>query len=156
MTEKVSVLPVIMAGGSGSRLWPLSRAGFPKQFLILSGDSSLFQQAAQRINGLDSPEFRVQAPLVVGNSEHRFLALEQLHEIQVEPGSIVLEPMGRNTAPAVTLAALYALEQGADPVMVVTPADQTVADLAVFTTALQQAVRVAAHGSPPASGSSAA
>ncbi|ASM76211.1 Mannose-1-phosphate guanylyltransferase (GDP) mannose-1-phosphate guanyltransferase [Vitreoscilla filiformis] len=147
MTEKVSVLPVIMAGGSGSRLWPLSRAGFPKQFLILSGDSSLFQQAAQRINGLDSPEFRVQAPLVVGNSEHRFLALEQLHEIQVEPGSIVLEPMGRNTAPAVTLAALYALEQGADPVMVVTPADQTVADLAVFTTALQQAVRVAAHGS---------
>ena len=107
------IQPVIMAGGSGTRLWPLSRAGYPKQFLVLSGNSSLFQQAARRLQGLAKP-------LVVGNEEHRFLILDQLREARLDPAAVLLEPFGRNTAPALTLAALQALEDGADPVLVVT------------------------------------
>ena len=100
----IPVLPVIMAGGSGTRLWPLSRAGFPKQFLVLSGNTSLFQQAASRLMGLADAQIGVAAPLVVGNEEHRFLVLDQLRELKTEPSAVMLEPMGRNTAPAVTLA----------------------------------------------------
>ena len=143
----IAILPVIMAGGSGTRLWPLSRAGFPKQFLVLSGDASLFQQAAQRLAGLGAPDLALQPLLVVGNAEHRFLTLEQLREVKQPPAAVLLEPVGRNTAPALTLAALQATEGGADPVLVVTPADQTVADAAAFTAALQGAVRQAAAGS---------
>src|ERR1700710_968363 len=108
MSASIPIQPVIMAGGSGTRLWPLSRAGFPKQFLALSGDESLFQQAVTRLTGLGSADIPVQAPLIVGNAEHRFLALEQLREIKVDPVSVILEPVGRNTAPALTLAALAA------------------------------------------------
>ena len=142
----IPVLPVIMAGGSGTRLWPLSRAGFPKQFLVLSGNTSLFQQAASRLLGLADAQIAVAAPLVVGNEEHRFLVLDQLRELNVEPSAVMLEPMGRNTAPAVTLAALQALEAGSDPVLVVTPADQTVTDGRAFTASLQRAVHSAAAG----------
>jgi mannose-1-phosphate guanylyltransferase/mannose-6-phosphate isomerase len=146
MSSPIPVLPVIMAGGSGTRLWPLSRAGFPKQFLVLSGDDSLFQQAAQRLANLAADDIAVAPLVVVGNAEHRFLTLEQLREIGHEPTAVLLEPSGRNTAPALTLGALQALEGGFDPVMVVTPADQTVADGAAFTAALQNAVRAAADG----------
>ncbi|HSQ72034.1 MAG TPA: sugar phosphate nucleotidyltransferase, partial [Rubrivivax sp.] len=128
----VQVQPVIMAGGSGTRLWPLSRAGFPKQFLALSGNTSLFQQAAARLQGLAGEGIAVAAPLVVCNEEHRFLVLDQLSESQSDPAAVLLEPVGRNTAPAVTLAALQAEENGADPVLVVTPADQTVTDATAF------------------------
>ena len=145
-----AVQPVIMAGGSGTRLWPLSRAGYPKQFLVLSGGPSerrsLFQQAVARLQGLAGDGVSVAGPVVVGNEDHRFLVLDQLRELGVEPVAAVLEPVGRNTAPAVTLAALAAIEGGHDPVLVVTPADQTVADEAAFNAALQQAVRVAAGG----------
>jgi mannose-1-phosphate guanylyltransferase/mannose-6-phosphate isomerase len=141
------VLPVVMAGGSGTRLWPLSRAGYPKQFLVLSGNQSLFQQSVERLTGLACDDIAVGAPLIVGNEEHRFLMLEQLREQRVEPAALLLEPLGRNTAPALTLAALQAIEDGADPVLVVTPADQTVTDAAAFTAALQEAVRAAASGS---------
>ncbi len=144
----LTVLPVVMAGGSGTRLWPLSRAGFPKQFLVL-GDSndSLFQQAVTRLGALNSaPGMTLAAPLVVGNEEHRFLVLDQLRDIRVDPGAVLLEPIGRNTAAAMTLAALQARAGGDDPVMVVTPADQTVLDSQAFTTALQRAVAVAASG----------
>ena len=142
----IQVQPVIMAGGSGTRLWPLSRSGYPKQFLVLSGNESLFQLAARRLAALASPEFELAGPCIVGNEEHRFLVLDQLRETRLEPSSVLLEPMGRNTAPAMTLAALAALEGGADPVLVVTPADQTVTQPAAFTAALQQAVRIAADG----------
>ena len=135
-----------MAGGNGTRLWPLSRAGFPKQFLVLSGNTSLFQQAINRLRGLASPDIDVAAPLVVGNEEHRFLVLDQLREMAIEPAAVLLEPCGRNTAPALTLAALHALETGSDPVLVVTPADQTVTDAEQFTAALRDAVRLAAKG----------
>jgi mannose-1-phosphate guanylyltransferase / mannose-6-phosphate isomerase len=146
MAASISVQPVVMAGGSGTRLWPLSRAGFPKQFLSLGSDDSLFQQAVARLMGLSSADIRVEAPLIVGNAEHRFLALEQLREKGVVPAAVILEPVGRNTAPALTLAALAACEGGADPVLVVSPADQTVADPVAFTAALQRAVCGAAAG----------
>ena len=146
MSGVVNVVPVVMAGGSGTRLWPLSRAGFPKQFLVLSGNTSLFQQAAARLQGLAGDGMRLAAPLVVGNEEHRFLVLDQLRELGAEPQAVLLEPVGRNTAPALTLAALQAREGGADPVLVVTPADQTVTDDAAFTTAMRRAVCAAAGG----------
>ena len=146
----MQVQPVIMAGGSGTRLWPLSRAGYPKQFLVLSGhpddQRSLFQQAVARLQGLATDDIAVAAPTIVGNEEHRFLVLDQLRELRVEPAAALLEPVGRNTAPAVTLAALAALDGGGDPVLVVTPADQTVTDEAAFTAALRRAVREAAGG----------
>ncbi|HEU6455090.1 MAG TPA: sugar phosphate nucleotidyltransferase, partial [Roseateles sp.] len=145
-SNKILVQPVIMAGGSGTRLWPLSRAGYPKQFLVLSGNESLFQLAARRLTALASPEFELAGPCIVGNDEHRFLVLDQLREIRLEPSSVLLEPMGRNTAPALTLAALAALEGGNDPVLVVTPADQTVTNGAAFTSALQDAIRIATEG----------
>ena len=138
--------PVIMAGGSGTRLWPLSRAGFPKQFLVLSGTTSLFQQAAARLQGLAGDRTTVAAPVVVCNEEHRFLVLDQLREMGTEPAAVVLEPVGRNTAPAVTLAALQARADDADPVLVVTPADQTVTDATAFGAALARAVQSAAEG----------
>ncbi|WP_273490269.1 mannose-1-phosphate guanylyltransferase/mannose-6-phosphate isomerase [Roseateles chitosanitabidus] len=144
--SKIDIQPVIMAGGSGTRLWPLSRAGYPKQFLVLSGNSSLFQQAADRLATLGAEDLAVRAPIVVGNEEHRFMVLDQLREQRIDPGAVLLEPMGRNTAPAITLAALQALESGTDPVLVVTPADQTVVDGPAFTTALQAAVRQASDG----------
>lgn len=144
--SQIPVQPVIMAGGSGTRLWPLSRAGFPKQFLVLSGDDSLFQQAARRLAGLSTDGIAAQPVLVVGNGEHRFLALEQLRELKQTASAVLLEPVGRNTAPALTLAALQAMAQGQDPVLVVTPADQTVADEAGFASTLREAVRVAAGG----------
>ena len=144
--QKTQVWPVVMAGGSGTRLWPLSRSGFPKQFLVLAGNTSLFQQAVSRLKGLADNHIEVAAPVVVGNEEHRFLVLDQLREIKAQPSAVMLEPMGRNTAPAVTLAALQALESGHDPVLVVTPADQTVMDGAAFTASLRRAVQAAAEG----------
>jgi mannose-1-phosphate guanylyltransferase/mannose-6-phosphate isomerase len=142
----ISVQSVIMAGGSGTRLWPLSRAGYPKQFLVLSGNRSLFQQAAARLQALGCDGIAVGRPLIVGNEEHRFLVLDQLRELRIDPAALLLEPTGRNTAPALTLAALQAQANGEDPVLVVTPADQTVTDEAAFVQALQQAVRLAAEG----------
>jgi hypothetical protein len=123
-----------MAGGSGTRLWPLSRAGYPKQFLVLHGNESLLQQAARRLMALavegggacrksGGTRLEVAPPLVVGNEEHRFLILDQLREAGCTPAALMLEPAGRNTAPAVTLAALQAALDGADPVLVITPAD---------------------------------
>jgi len=141
----IPVQPVVMAGGSGTRLWPLSRAGYPKQFLVLSGETSLLQQAVQRMRALDGGGLAVAAPLIVGNEEHRFLILDQLRELKVEPKAVLLEPAGRNTAPALTLAALQATADGSDPVLVMTPADQTVTDAPAFTATLRRAVQLAAE-----------
>jgi mannose-1-phosphate guanylyltransferase/mannose-6-phosphate isomerase len=141
-----SILPVIMAGGSGTRLWPLSRALYPKQFLVLQGNQSLFQQAHLRLQSLAGDAYAVGAPCVVGNEEHRFLVLDQMRELKAELSSLMLEPVGRNTAPAVTLAALQATAQGEDPILVVTPADQTVVDEAAFTAAVRKAIDAAAGG----------
>ncbi len=147
MTNKTKVHPVILCGGSGTRLWPLSRAGFHKQFLCLTGAESLFQQAAKRLIGLGTESIHVADPLVVTGEDHRFLAVEQLREIGICPAAALLEPVARNTAPALTLAALAAVENGDDPVLVVTPADQTVADAGAFNGAMHDAIRQAADGS---------
>ena len=139
-----TVLPVILCGGSGSRLWPLSRAGFPKQFLDLSGSGdgkSLFQQAVARLNQLSSSSTSLGNTLVVTNEDHRFLVLDQLREMSGINATLLLEPVGRNTAPALTLGALYASESGAnkesDSILVITPADQTIQNAEAFTKALQ-------------------
>lgn len=152
-----SVVPVILCGGSGTRLWPLSRSGFPKQFLVLSGDDSaqsLFQQAVERLNVIGSPQIHLGKTLVVTNEEHRFLVLDQLRELPQIQASLLLEPVGRNTAPALTLAALYASEPKGqagknkqdlgDEILVITPADQTIQNGAAFTKALQDCVNVVA------------
>ena len=148
------VIPVILCGGSGTRLWPLSRAGFPKQFLVLSGNNSLVQQAIERINAIASTEIEVGKTLVVTNEEHRFLSLDQLREFKAISAALILEPIGRNTAPALTLAALYAQELGVhsvnhqddDPVLVITPADQTIKNSEAFINALRNSVKVAESG----------
>jgi mannose-1-phosphate guanylyltransferase/mannose-6-phosphate isomerase len=142
----IKVTPVILCGGSGTRLWPLSRSSFPKQFLCLTGNESLFQQAALRLTNLGNSDVEVQASLIVTGEEHRFLVQEQLREAGVSLGVALLEPVGRNTAPALTLAALQALEQGQDPILVVTPADQTVTDPGAFTLAMHQAIKNAEAG----------
>ena len=144
--NKIKVQPVVMAGGSGTRLWPLSRAQHPKQFLVLHGNQSLFQQATERLGRLASDDIAVGPACVVGNEEHRFLVLDQLRELRLPPATVLLEPVGRNTAPAMTLAALQAIDAGDDPVLVVSPADQTVVDEAAFSEALREAVRAASTG----------
>ena len=140
------IQPVILCGGSGTRLWPLSRAGFPKQFLSLTGNESLFQQAALRLSNFGNNLIQVAPLLIVTGEEHRFLASEQLREAGIELGAALLEPVGRNTAPALTLAALAAIEVGQDPILVVTPADQTLTNPSAFTSAMQQAITEAATG----------
>jgi mannose-1-phosphate guanylyltransferase/mannose-6-phosphate isomerase len=140
------IQPVILCGGSGTRLWPLSRSGFPKQFLCLTGDDSLFQQAAKRLNVLGEQGDDVSEPIIICHEDHRFLAQEQLREVGIGLGAALLEPVGRNTAPALTLAALRATEHGQDPILVVTPADQTVTDPEAFTLAMHQAVKNAEAG----------
>ena len=143
------VLPVILCGGSGTRLWPLSRSGFPKQFLVLSNDEgheSLFQQAIQRIHSVANTEIKLGETLIVTNEEHRFLALDQLRELKNISATLLLEPSGRNTAPALTLAALYSKDQGDDPILVVTPADQTITNNTAFTKALQNSIQIAKDG----------
>ncbi len=146
MQTEIKVRPVILCGGSGTRLWPLSRLGFPKQFLSLTGTESLFQLSAMRLAGLATDGIDVAEPFIVTGEEHRFLALEQMREAQIRLGAAFLEPSGRNTAPALTLAALAATDEGGDPVMVVAPADQTVSDPSTFSRAMQVAIRRAALG----------
>ncbi len=142
----VDVSPIVLCGGAGSRLWPLSRAGFPKQFLCLTDDQSLFQHAIQRLTELDDSYISVSTPIIVTNEEHRFIALEQLRETVSGIGTVILEPFGRNTAPALTLAAMAAQEQGSDPVLVVTPADHIFTDQPTFTATVRQAILEAANG----------
>jgi len=140
------IQPVILCGGSGTRLWPLSRSGFPKQFLCLTGDDSLFQQAAKRLSLLGEQGDEVSEPIIICHEDHRFLAQEQLRETGIGLGAALLEPVGRNTAPALTLAALQAIQHGQDPVLVVTPADQTVTDTEAFTLAMHHAIKSAEAG----------
>ena len=146
MEGEIKVLPVILCGGSGSRLWPLSRAGFPKQFLCLGGDKSLFQHSAQRLMDLIADDIQVEKPLIVTGQEHRFLAAEQLREVGIKLSIALLEPEGKNTAPALTMAALAATELGEDPILVVTPSDHDIASQETFTSALHDAIREASKG----------
>lgn len=140
------IIPVILSGGSGSRLWPLSREQHPKQLLALTGEKSLFQQTLQRLEGIAGAKVAHDRPIVVCNSSHRFMIAEQLRQLGIEHAQIMLEPAGRNTAPALTLAALRALEAGEDPVLLVMPADHVVIDRAAFQQAVANAHPVAESG----------
>lgn len=132
------ITPVIMAGGSGTRLWPLSRAGHPKQFLALHGDKTMLQQTAERLSDLPTSE-----SITICNEEHRFFVAEQLREIDAL-GKVILEPAGRNTAPAIALAALFEKED--DPLLLVLAADHVIADSGAFTDAVLRAVPLAEAG----------
>jgi mannose-1-phosphate guanylyltransferase/mannose-6-phosphate isomerase len=135
--------PVILSGGSGSRLWPVSREHYPKQFLRLNSDRhSLLQETALRLPATDE----VAGPLVVCNEEHRFLVAEQLMDIGCRPARILLEPVGRNTAPAVALAALVAEARDPATLLLVMPADHAIDDVAAFTAAVQQGRVLAQQG----------
>ena len=128
---------VIMAGGSGTRLWPLSRAGHPKQFLRLHGGDTMLQSTMKRLDGLD-----VSSSVTICNEEHRFFVAEQLREID-KLGSIILEPVGKNTAPAIALAAITADD---DPLLLVLAADHVIRDEVAFTNAVNNAVPLAESG----------
>ena len=135
------ILPVIMAGGSGSRLWPMSRELYPKQFLRLSGSQSMLQETITRLEGL-----AIQSPLIICNEQHRFLAAEQLRQIQKLSNNILLEPVGRNTAPAIALAALSAINDGSDPLLLVLAADHVIDDVDAFHEAIKNAIPHAENG----------
>ncbi len=143
MTE---LLPVILCGGSGTRLWPLSRETYPKQFLSLAGEQTMLQDTALRLQGMPAHVPLASAPILVCNAEHRFLAAGQLAAIGIAQPQIVLEPTGRNTAPALTLAALQATAHGADPLLLAMPADHVVTDRPALHAAVAQAHAVASAG----------
>ncbi len=134
------LVPVVMAGGVGSRLWPMSRSSLPKQFVELSfADGSLFQNTLRRLQGVSN----LASPLVVCNSDHRFLVAEQLRQLAINNSSIMLEPAGRNTAPAVAMAAFSALESDPDSLLLVLPADHLIQNQQAFHEALDKAVKLA-------------
>ena len=139
----MTLIPVILSGGAGTRLWPLSRELLPKQLLALTGERTMIQETAARLRGFPDAT----APIVVCNEAHRFLVAEQLREMGLPPAAILLEPVGRNTAPAIALAAHAARQvAGDDAVILVLPADHVLGDLAAFQGAIKRALPAAAAG----------
>ncbi|MDB4078059.1 mannose-1-phosphate guanylyltransferase/mannose-6-phosphate isomerase [Amylibacter sp.] len=135
------ITPVILCGGSGSRLWPLSRKSYPKQFVPLVGNKTLFQNSSERLTG---PQFK--NPVIVTNSDYRFIVSEQLQEIGIDPGAILIEPEGRNTAPAILAAALFEYQINPDAILVVAPSDHVIKDVNAFQLAIEEAYKVALDG----------
>ncbi|TMG74802.1 MAG: mannose-1-phosphate guanylyltransferase/mannose-6-phosphate isomerase [Betaproteobacteria bacterium] len=143
MRVAVSLYPVVLSGGSGSRLWPMSRRLLPKQFLPLVSEHSMLQDTVLRLRGLDGAG----PPIVVSNDEHRFLVAEQMREIGVQPEVQILEPVGRNTAPAVAVVALYARSHHPDACLLVLPSDHLIREVPAFHAAITAALPLAASGS---------
>lgn len=139
----MQIQPVVLSGGSGTRLWPLSREKYPKQLLPLIGDDSLLQATVRRVEGIAGLE--IAGPMVVCNEEYRFVIAEQLR-LMGTPGAIVLEPFGRNTAPALTLAALAAMRDGGDPVLLVMPSDHVILDVPAFQSVVREGAELAERG----------
>jgi mannose-1-phosphate guanylyltransferase/mannose-6-phosphate isomerase len=142
MSEMSHITPVILSGGTGSRLWPLSREAYPKQLLPLLGQRSLLQETLQRVSG--SPLFGV--PLIIANAEHRFLIAEQLREMRCGDATIVLEPFGRNTCPAAAVAAILATRRNPDSLILLMPADHSIGDVAAFQAAVEVGTKAAEQG----------
>ncbi len=140
-----SITPVILAGGSGTRLWPLSRKSYPKQFSPLIGDTSLFQATARRLHGT-AGKIRFEKPVVVANSDFRFIVTEQLTEVGIDPGTVMIEPSGRNTAPAVLAAALHLMDRNPEAVMLVAPSDHLIQDNAAFHHAIAKGMKAVNDG----------
>ena len=145
MSKTIRLYPVILSGGSGSRLWPLSREEFPKQLQPLTSERSLLQETALRLGDAGTKKFHVEAPIIVCNDAHRFVVAEQLRAVGIEPKAIIIEPQGRNTAPAACVAALL-IENEPDALMLVMPSDHLVRDPAAFIKAVDHAVAAAAGG----------
>jgi len=139
-----SIIPVILSGGSGTRLWPLSRESYPKQFLALDSrtNKTLLQKTYERLLGLEGLE----NPILICNEDHRFIVAEQFREININPEAIVLEPIGRNTAPAVAVAALQAISSGKDPLLLILSADHLIEDIVEFQRVIQSAKTYANQG----------
>lgn len=136
------IVPVILAGGSGTRLWPLSRALFPKQFLPLTGEQTMLQETLSRLEGIEG----LRSPLVVCHDDHRFIVAEQLRQRHLLDATIVLEPVSRNTAPAIAVSALQALRTGTDPLLLILAADHVIRDVEAFHQAIAAAAQVAETG----------
>ena len=132
-----SLIPIILSGGSGTRLWPLSREKYPKQLLSLINEDSLLQATIRRVDGLE--DVKLQSPMIVCNEEYRFVIAEQLRVME-RKGAILLEPVGRNTAPALTLAALAATSNGEDPILLVMPADHVIMNVEAFQLAVRKGI----------------
>ncbi len=128
------IIPIILCGGTGSRLWPLSRESYPKQYLKLASKDnySLLQKTYERISEIEN----ITAPIIICNEEHRFIVAEQMREINIKPNSIILEPFGRNTAPAILVGALVAIEKEVDPILLVLSADHEIKDIQKFHQAI--------------------
>jgi len=138
------IIPIILAGGTGSRLWPLSRESFPKQFLNILKENkyTLLQKTYKRIENLAN----ISKPIIICNEKHRFIVGDQMREIDVEPLSILLEPIGRNTAPAITIAALKAMEHDKDPILLILSSDHEIKNLEKFTLSIESSIRQAEEG----------
>lgn len=141
LAKTTTIHPLVLSGGSGKRLWPLSRQANPKQFITFLGEHSLFQVTAQRLRGA-----MFAAPIVIANDTHRFLVAEQLRQLDIQPQAIVLEPMGRNTAPAAIIGALLAAREDVDRLILLLPSDHAIADPDAFNQAIEQGIRPALQG----------
>src|SRR3989339_2269904 len=127
------IVPVILSGGSGTRLWPLSRELFPKQLINIENTHTMLQNTLLRLEGIED----INPPIIICNEVHRFMTAEQLRQIKIEPEAIILEPVGKNTAPAIAVAALKAMEQQKDPVLLVLPADHVIENISQFHTVIK-------------------
>ena len=141
MLRDLIIQPVILSGGTGTRLWPLSRESYPKQYIALNSSSNFtfLQRTQMRLKGLKNLE----EPIIVSNENHRFIVAEQMREIMVKPKSIILEPFGRNTAPAIAIAALKAMETNIDPILLILSSDHEIKNPEAFRTPVKVGVKEA-------------
>ena len=140
-----TITPVLLCGGSGTRLWPLSRKSYPKQFVPLVGEETLFQASAKRLSG-DTDALGFAAPMVLTNADFRFIVAEQLQAVAIDPGAILIEPSVRNTAPAILAAAIRAAETNENSILLVAPSDHVVPDVAAFHAAMVRGLAAVEQG----------
>ena len=138
------ITPVLLAGGSGTRLWPLSRKSYPKQFSALLGDQTLFQSSAKRL--VSSPTLQFDAPVTMTHSDFRFIVIQQLQSAGIDPGAVLIEPEGRNTAPAVLAAAIYASKRDPEATILIAPSDHIIPDTLAFHAAICEGLKETANG----------